>query len=113
MTAADGNINANRDERKLGRIAGVLLLLFTSYMLGLARGRTEKSRSEYDGLRAQYQQLEQRYSGLKLQYDQILAQYPALHDQYQQMQAQYASLRAQYDRIEKQRGTRPRPEARN
>lgn len=85
---------------RAGRLIGVMLLVLTSYLFGLARGRAEVRMSDYTALHTQYDQLGQRYSELKLEYDQILRDYPALSAQYRQMQAQYAELKAQYDRIE-------------
>ncbi|HZQ95525.1 MAG TPA: hypothetical protein VFA67_10985 [Candidatus Sulfotelmatobacter sp.] len=112
-TNEPGSNAANPVERKAGKFVVVALLVITSYLAGLARGRTEKKMTEYAALHTRYEQLDREYAGLKMQYDQILTQYPSLRDQYQQMEANYASLKAQYDRIEKQRNSQGTSHPRN
>lgn len=93
--------------RRISKIIGVVLLVLTSYLIGLARGRTDKRAADYAALRAQYEQLDRNYSDLKVQYNEILREYPILRAQYQKMEAEYGELKSQYDRIERQRGTGP------
>lgn len=88
---------------KARNIIGIVLLVVTSYELGLGRGRSEKSMGEYSALKAQYGQIEKEYSALRQEYDRIETEYSALKSQYNGMEAEYARLKAQYDRIEKQR----------
>lgn len=100
MVETLGTQSAKSGIGRLGTVIGLMLLILTSYLFGLARGRAEQRLSDYTSLQSKYDQLGQEYSELKRQYDQILRDYPALSAQYRQMQAQYAELKAQYDRIE-------------
>ena len=75
--------------KKTRNVITIVLLVVTSYEIGLGHGRSERRISEY--------------SALKAQYDRIETEYYSLRTQYQGMETQYSALKAQYDRIETQK----------
>lgn len=74
--------------RKLRNALAIVLLVVTSYEMGLSHSRSEKRISEYTALKAQYDRIESECSTLRTQYTEL--------------QSEYSALRAEYSRFERQ-----------
>jgi septal ring factor EnvC (AmiA/AmiB activator) len=88
---------------KIRIVIGLALLAAISYEMGLSHARSERNKSDYSALRAQYDRIETENSALRAQYDRVLTEYSASKTQCSETLTKYSALMAQYERIEAQR----------
>jgi CO dehydrogenase/acetyl-CoA synthase delta subunit len=88
---------------RVRNVIGVILVAVIAYKMGIAHARSEKTRSDYEALKAQYERIDAQYTKMTAEYDQAVSQYSVMKTQCDGTVAQYAALKTQYDRIEAQR----------
>jgi hypothetical protein len=73
---------------RTGNVIGIVLLVLTSYEMGVGQARYKKRASEYFALTAQYNRIKTEYSALKAQHARIEVECSALKTQYDRILAQ-------------------------